>query len=251
MLLIEAAPFKGRINKMTSRIFAPIMLLALAACGSTPPLGGPGVVVADTGDLPPPTREDLVSANRPYLIGPFDKLHIDVFGIEDLQRDVQIDASGNLLFPLIGLVEAAGLTPAELSEVIRQRLQGQYVRDPQVTINLLETVNQAVTVDGQVNSPGVYPVVGQMTLMRAVATAGGVGEFARLSDVVVFRDANGQRMVGLYNLEGIRRGNYPDPQIYANDVVVVGESQARRMFETITQGASLITTPLIIALRNK
>ncbi len=191
-----------------------------------------------------------MSASRPYLIGPFDKLHIDVFGVEDLQRDVQIDASGNLSFPLVGIVDAAGMTPDELAEVIRQRLRGQYIRDPQVTVNLLETVSQAVTVDGQVNDPGVYPVIGQMTLMRAVATAGGVGEFARLSDVVVFRHTNGQRMVGLYNLEGIRRGNYPDPQIYANDVVVVGESQARRMFENIIKGSSLLTTPLIIALRN-
>lgn len=236
---------------MTSRIIATIMMLALTACGSTPPLGGPGVVVADPVGLPPPTRDDLVSASRPYLIGPFDKLHIDVFGIEDLQRDVQIDASGRLSFPLIGIVEAAGQTPDELAEVIRQRLQGRYVRNPQVTVNLVETVSQVVTVDGQVNDPGAYPVVGQMTLMRAVATAGGVGEFARLSDVVVFRHANGQRMVGLYNLEGIRRGNYPDPQIYANDVVVVGESQARRLFKDIIQGSSLITTPLIVALRNR
>ena len=191
-----------------------------------------------------------MSASRPYLVGPFDKLRIDVFGVEDLQRDVQIDASGNLSFPLIGTVDVAGMTPNELAQSIRQRLEGQYIRNPHVTVNLLETVSQAVTVDGQVNDPGVYPVVGQMTLMRAVATAGGVGEFARLSDVVVFRRTNGQKMVGLYNLEGIRRGNYPDPPIYANDVVIVGESPARRMFENIIQGSSLLTTPLIIALRN-
>tara|TARA_B100000678_G_C18220130_1_gene506817 strand:- start:2205 stop:2915 length:711 start_codon:yes stop_codon:yes gene_type:complete len=235
---------------MTSRVVAAMMPLALAACVSSPPLGGAGAVVADAGGLPPPGREDLVSASRPYLVGPFDKLRIDVFGVEDLQRDVQIDASGNLSFPLIGTVDVAGMTPNELAQSIRQRLEGQYIRNPHVTVNLLETVSQAVTVDGQVNDPGVYPVVGQMTLMRAVATAGGVGEFARLSDVVVFRRTNGQKMVGLYNLEGIRRGNYPDPPIYANDVVIVGESPARRMFENIIQGSSLLTTPLIIALRN-
>ena len=234
---------------MTLRFPAAVLFLALAACSSGP-LGGPGVVVAGAGGLPPPTRADLVSSSRPYLIGPFDKLHIDVFGIEEMQRDVQIDASGRLSFPLIGVVEAAGLTPDELAEVVRERLQGQYVRDPQVTVNLVETVSQVVTVDGQVGKPGVYPVVGQMTLMRAVATAGGAGEYAKLSDVVVFRKANGQEMVGLYNLEGIRRGNYPDPQIYAQDVIIVGASEARRLFEDIMQGSSLITTPLIIALRN-
>jgi polysaccharide export outer membrane protein len=234
---------------MISRSIAAVLFLALAAC-STPPLGGPGVVVADAQGLPPPTRADLLSSSSPYLIGPFDKLRIDVFGIEDLQREVQIDASGRLSFPLIGVVEAAGLTPDELAEVIRTRLLGQFVRDPQVTVNLEETVSQVVTVDGQVNDPGAYPVVGRMTLMRAVATAGGVGEYAKLSDVVVFRQANGQQMVGLYNLEGIRRGNYPDPQIYAHDVVIVGTSEARRLFKDILEGSSLITTPLIVALRN-
>jgi polysaccharide export outer membrane protein len=236
---------------MTVRILTALLALALAACASSPPLGGSSVVVAQAEGLPPPTRTDLLTSSSPYLIGPFDKLHIDVFGIEDLQRDVQIDASGRLSFPLIGVVEAAGVTPDELATVIRDRLQGQFVRDPQVTVNLVETVSQVVTVDGQVNQPGLYPVVGRMTLMRAVATAGGVGEFAKLSDVVIFRSVDGQQMVGLYNLEGIRRGNYPDPQIYANDVVVVSTSEARRLFKDIIQGSSLITTPLIIALRSR
>ncbi|MEO9634386.1 polysaccharide biosynthesis/export family protein [Parasphingorhabdus sp.] len=190
-----------------------------------------------------------MSASRPYLIGPFDKLKIDVFGIEDLQKNVQIDASGRLSFPLIGVVEASGTTPGELAEIIEMKLRGRFVRDPQVTVNLQETFSQLVTVDGQVSRPGLYPVVGRMTLMRAVATAGGVGEFAKLSDVVIFRSVDGNKLAGLYNLKGIRRGNYEDPEVFANDVIVVGDSQARRLFRDIIEGSSLITTPLIILTR--
>lgn len=232
--------------------FGPLLaLLALAACSGSGPLGGAtNLRVVSLEGLPAPSRADQLTTNRPYLIGPFDKLRIDVFGIEDLQKDVQIDASGRLSFPLIGVVEAAGLTPGELADMIEERLRGRFVRDPQVTVNLEETVSQVITVDGQVDRPGLYPVVGRMTLMRAVATAGGAGEFAKLDDVVIFREVEGQQLAGLYNLKGIRRGNYADPEVFANDVIIVGDSQARRLFRDIVQSSGLITAPLIIALRN-
>ena len=222
----------------------------LASCAGKPPLGGsPDVAVINSQEMPAPTRRDLAANSRVYLIGPYDKLKIDVFGIEDLLKIVQIDASGRLSFPLIGTLEAAGLSPDELAAEIERRLRGRYIRDPQVTVNLEETVSQVITVDGQVQKPGLYPVVGRMTLMRAVATSGGLAEFADLQDVVIFREVDGQRLAGLYNLQGIRRGNYPDPEVYANDVVVVGDSPARRLFKDIIQAAPLFTTPLIVALR--
>jgi polysaccharide biosynthesis/export protein len=87
-----------------------------------------------------------------------------------------------------------------------------------------------------------------MTLMRAVATAKGTDEFAKLSDVVIFRTVQGQKMAGLYNLKAIRRGAYDDPEVFANDVVVVGESQARRLFKDGLQVLPAIVTPLIYIL---
>lgn len=225
--------------------------LLLSACGSPSILGGsPDVTLVAADGLPEPTRVDLLSSNRPYLIGPFDKLKIDVFGIEDLSnKEVQIDASGRLSFPLIGVVEASGLTPGELADLLENKLQGRFIRDPQVTVNLEETISQVITVDGQVEKPGLYPVIGRMTLMRAVATAEGASEFAKLEDVVIFRSVNGQQLAGLYNLKAIRRGTYNDPEVFANDVIVVGDSQARRLFQTLIQASPLITTPLIILFR--
>lgn len=222
----------------------------LSSCASTSIIGsGSDVTVLASETLPVPSRSDLAASTRPYLIGPFDKLRIDVFEIEELQKTVQIDASGRLSFPLIGVIEASSKTPGELAAIIEERLRDRYVRNPQVTVNLEETVSQVITVDGQVNRPGLYPVIGRMTLMRAVATAGGTGEFAKLQDVIIFRTVDGQQMAGIYNLKAVRRGNYSDPEVFANDVIVVGDSQSRRLMKDIIAGASLITTPLIILAR--
>lgn len=244
---------------MFKRVAAIIVFMALASCAGTGPLGkGAGtpvrqsdIQVVQKGDLPPPERADLFEQNRAYLIGPFDKLVIDVFGIEELsKKEVQTDAGGRISFPLAGIVEAAGKTPAEVEDILEERLRGRFVRDPQVTVNLKETVSQVITVDGQVKEPGLYPVIGRMTLMRAVATAKGASEFAKLNDVVIFRTVAGKKMAALYNLKAIRRGYYEDPEVFANDVVVVGDSQARRLFRDFLQIGPLLTTPLILLLQN-
>jgi polysaccharide export outer membrane protein len=225
-------------------------LLALSACAEQPRLGelkGP-MTVAQRTELPPPSGADLVAATTAYRIGPLDKLSIVVFGVEDLSGKFQTDAAARLSMPLIGEVDASGRTPSELATIISGKLGARFMRDPQVTVNLEETTSQVFTVDGQVTQPGSYPVVGNMSLMRAVATAKGTGEFARLEDVVVFRMVDGQSLAALYNLGAIRRGLYADPKIYANDVIIVGDSVARRHFQQFLQITPLLTTPLILAL---
>jgi polysaccharide biosynthesis/export protein len=237
---------------MKRLVLLALILGSLAGCAGRGPLGGASNIQVLAGtEMPAPDRTDLFEESRPYLIGPFDKLTIDVFGIEELSnKDFQTDASGRLSFPLAGIIEAAGSTPGELEEEIEARLRTRYVRDPQVTVNLKETVSQVITVDGQVKEPGLYPVVGKMTLMRAVATAKGTAEFAKLDDVVIFRTVKGQDLAALYNLEAIRRGNYADPEVFANDVVIVGDSKARRLFKDALQVLPLLSTPLIVALQN-
>lgn len=234
---------------MKSRFFALFLLILLGACASTPPFGSGPMAVAPMSELPPPTGVDLVQANAPYLIGPNDKLTVTVFGVEELSGDVQADSSGRVAVPLIGAVDAAGLTPAQLGETIADRLRGRYMRDPHVTVNLREASSQTFTVDGEVREPGIYPVVGNLSLMRAVATAKGLTEYSKLDDVVVFRTVNGKPMAALYNLGAIRRGNYADPRVYANDIVVVGNSNARRLFRDAMTLAPLLTTPLILLLQ--
>lgn len=233
---------------MTFKSLIAMTALCLTACASSPPVGGGDLVVTKLQGLPPPDRIDLSANSRPYLIGPFDKLQIGVFGVEELSGLVQADASGRISVPLAGTIEAAGRTPGELADEIARRLRDGYVKNPQVTVNLAETVSQVVTVDGEVQKPGLYPVLGKMTLMRAIARAEGTTEFAAVDDVVIFRTVDNQRMAGVYNLGAIRRGRYADPEVYANDVVIVGESATRRLFKDVLQIAPAVVTPLVYIL---
>lgn len=231
-------------------LLSSFCLAVLAGCSHKPALVGRSELVAvQQLELPQPTRHDLTSVARPYVIGPFDRVSIEVYGVQDLTREVQADAGGRISFPFAGSIEAAGMTPSELSEMIASRIS-TFVRDPRVTVNVTETVSNLVTVDGQVREPGMYPVLGRMTLVRAVASAKGLGEFANSEEVVLFRSVNGANYAALYDLDAIRRGIYPDPEIYANDVVVVGDSPSRRLLRNLLQAAPTLTAPLIAVLQS-
>lgn len=224
--------------------------LLISGCASTVALGGdPKLSVLDASELPTPSRDDMTGGVQPYFVGPADKLLIDVYGIEELgEREIQVDAAGRISFPLAGVVEVSGKTPSEIEALLAERLAKAYVRNPQVTVNLKETLSRVVTVDGEVKKPGLYPVLGRMTLMRAVARAEGTGEFSRLDDVVIFRTVNGQRYAALYNLDAIRHGAYADPDVFANDVIMVGDSRSRRLFKDVLAILPAIATPLVIAI---
>ena len=206
-------------------------------------------VVPDSRELPAPGRTDLTAADRPSLIGPLDTIQVDVFNVPELGREMQVDASGRISMPLAGTVDARGKTAEELARAIEAALRARYVRNPEVTVNIKSSVSQVVTVDGQVVEPGLYPVTNQMTLLRVIASAKGLSEFARQDEVVILRTVNDRKMAGLYNIEAIRRGAYDDPPIYANDVVIVGDSPQRRLFRDFVSLAPLLAAPLIAVLQ--
>jgi polysaccharide export outer membrane protein len=191
----------------------------------------------------------LTAPDRPSLIGPLDTINIDVFNVPELSREMQVDASGRISMPLAGTIDARGKTAAELAEAIEAALRGRYVRNPDVTVNIKSSVSQVVTVDGQVVEPGLYPVTNQMTLMRAIASAKGLSEYARQDDVVILRIVDGRKMAGLYNVDAIRRGAYDDPAIYANDMIVVGDSPQRRLFRDFVALTPILAAPLIAVLQ--
>lgn len=198
--------------------------------------------------LPAPDPTDFLSGQRPYTVGPFDRLTIDVFGVPELAvREVQADASGRISFPLVGVVEVLGLTPSDIEKRLAERLREAHIRNPQVTVNLKETLSQVVTVYGEVKSPGQYSVIGGITLLTAVARAGGTGEFAKQSNVVVYRTVKGQRYAAMYDLKAIKKGIYEDPELYPNDLIIVDDSASRRIFKDFLALSPLLA-PLIIVL---
>jgi len=237
---------------MSGRYLVLILALAASACGQPERVrSSERLTVMEGGSgLPAPIRSDLVAPDRLALIGPLDTIEVSVFGVPDLSREMQVDASGRISMPLVGELDAGGRTADELATVIEASLTGRYVRNPDVTVNIKSLVSQVVAIDGQVVEPGLYPVTNQMTLLRAVASAKGLSEFAREDDVVILRTVEGRRMAGLYNIDAIRRGLYDDPAIYANDVVVVGDSPQRRLFRDFVSVAPLLAAPLVAILDN-
>jgi polysaccharide export outer membrane protein len=240
---------------MSNLVRTPVITLVflLAGCSYGPDGGRVGetghVQVVQTAELPEPGRTDTVGRLRPYLVGPQDVLIVDVLGIEEMaNREIVVDAAGRISIPLAGSVEAAGNSPEELASLIADRLRANYMKDPRVSVNVKEAVSQVVTIDGQVMQPGLYPVIGDMTLTDAVASAKGLGQYAKAEDVVVLRTVNGQRYAGVYNIAAIRRGNYPDPRVYADDLVIVGDSPARRRLEDVMTLLPALSSPLIYLL---
>lgn len=176
-----------------------------------------------------------------YHIGALDELSIAVFREPELSLDkLKVDAGGNLLFPLIGAVHAAGKTSQELSQEIARRLDARFVRNPQVTVTVTASVSQRVVVEGSVNAPGVYEIGGAATLLEALARAQSPTTVAKLDEVIVFRTTAGQRTGAVFDLRRIRAGLDPDPRILGGDTVVVGFSQLRGAFRDFLSVAPLL-----------
>ncbi|KUR73797.1 polysaccharide biosynthesis protein GumB [Novosphingobium fuchskuhlense] len=183
---------------------------------------------------------DKATAPDQYLITPGDIVSLAVFGEPELTLEkLPVDDAGFIQVPLIGPVAVAKLTPAQASTLIATKLGARYLRNPGVTLNVVEQTGQVVTVEGQVLKAGSYPIDGQTTLLGAIALAQSPTRIAKLNEVVVFRTINNQRMAARFDLARIRAGRDPDPQILGGDVVVVGFSQAKSIYRDVLTAAPL------------
>jgi polysaccharide export outer membrane protein len=212
---------------------AAVAAFALA-CSAVPALSAPS--------LPPPDSAALISASAAdYRIGAQDKIEVNVFGIEELKREVQVDSGGKILLPLVGQVQAGGRTPAELSTDIEGLLRKNYMKDPKVIVTVKEAQSQKVTVDGAVVQPGVYPLAGPTTLLQAVSLARGPDpKLANVKRVAIFRTVGGKRHSAFFDLSQIRTGRSEDPQVYGNDIVVVDMSGAKNFMQNFQGGFGLL-----------
>ncbi|HEX3408443.1 MAG TPA: polysaccharide biosynthesis/export family protein, partial [Caulobacteraceae bacterium] len=221
--------------------------LALAALACVAVVVPAAVLAGSSGEGPVAAGERLTpdqlssTTNAPYIIGPADKLTIRVFEVKDLSfESEQVDASGYIMLPLVGKLQAAGKSPDQLEEEITERL-GKYLQSPQVTVSIVESASQKVTVEGNVKNPGVYLVRGQTTLMQAVAMAGGVDSEADTHKVAVIRLEGGIRKAATVDYAAVKAGKAPDPLIQGNDDVVVGESTAKMVWANVIRNLPIFT----------
>jgi polysaccharide export outer membrane protein len=130
-------------------------------------------------------RSAAAAPTEGYRIGPGDVLKITVYGHEDLSRIGIVASDGRMPFPLIGEVQAAGLSPTDLETRLRQLLGKDYLVDPQVTVAVQEYRSQKVFVLGEAEKPGTYALTGKVTLLDVLSQAGGPGKAAGRQVVVV------------------------------------------------------------------
>jgi polysaccharide export outer membrane protein len=210
-------------------------ILLLTACADS--RGGP---IPYDQPFAPPDAPSVAQLSASYKILPMDKLAIKVFKSEDLTGDYDVDLAGHISLPLIGEVEAANLTTAELDQRLTEKLGEKYLEHPDVSVSIKQSAGRLVTVDGAVKDSGSFPVLANLTLMQAVALAKGTTEDANPHRVAIFRTINGKRQAAAFDLTSIRRGEAQDPQVYPGDIVVVDGSSVKSMEKRLLQSIPLL-----------
>jgi len=155
----------------------------------------------------------VAQTDTSFRLGPGDRIRVTVFGQEDLSGEFEVDGTGRVSLPLIRSVQAQGLTLAELEQAITERLQPDFLKDPRVSIDVLNY--RPFYIIGEVKEPGSYPYVNGMTVWNAVAMAGGFSYRARKSEVEIKRGGDAAQTAW-------QEAN-PDTIVFPGDVIRVPE----------------------------
>src|SRR5687767_1602515 len=209
---------------------------SISGCADT--RGGP---IAYSETFAAPDAPTIVPLEAGYRIAPLDTVTVKVFKMPDLSGDYEVDLTGQISMPLIGEVPAVELTTAELDKRLTQKLGERYLENPDVSVGVKASTRRSVTVDGAVNKAGSYPVAGPVTLIQAIATAGGTSEEANARRVAVFRTIGGRRQAAAFDLVSIRRGQAEDPAIYPGDIVVVDGSSLTAIQKQIMSNQPILS----------
>jgi polysaccharide export outer membrane protein len=157
---------KLRLQRLVAGLSAAAFLAGIPPTSVAQTSGGPAAPTAAAGPAETPTTD-----RGDYVLGPGDKLRITVFNEPSLTGEFAISSGGVLAFPLVGDVPASGATLSSFTERLRQKLADGYLRDPKVS---MEVVNyRPFYILGEVNKPGEYPYSSGLTIVNAIATAGG------------------------------------------------------------------------------
>jgi polysaccharide export outer membrane protein len=256
------ALLKRLVPALTAILVSACGVSSISDLGSTPQLAPSARTASEPGAAPPaqaPAGDQAAALRKvsltygalsdpksgSYKIGPLDVVEITVFKAPELSRTFQVSEAGTINFPLAGEIEAGGKSAREIEALLIKKLGAKYLQNPQISVFVKEHNSQRVTVEGSVKKPGVIPMAGGLSLLQAVAQAGGLDEVAE-STVVVFRVQDGKRYAVRYDVGDIRAGRSDDPQLHSGDVIVVPSSDFKQGFNTVLKLVPLATiVPLL------
>ncbi len=158
------------------------------------------------------------------VIGPGDLLQITVYGEKELSGTYQVSPEGFIAFPFIGELAVKGMTNFSLAERIAERLRQGFIREPQVSVFVKEFNSRRVFVLGQVKNAGKIPIVHQLSLVEAIALAGGFTNVADINNVIVTRrDERGRETRFTVDIEAMLSGKAETFYLLPDDIVFVRE----------------------------
>ena len=166
------------------------------------------------------------AASAPTVLGPEDVFTVQVYQQESLTGEYRLDSNGDFTYPLVGAVHLAGATPTEAAHVLAQLLSEGFLIDPQVSISVKEFNSRKVSVIGQVTKPGRYAYHEGMTLVEAIAIAGGTTDSAILRTIQVTRN-RGDAARFEVRFRDITQGKEPPFMLVPGDIVFVDESAVK------------------------
>lgn len=200
-------------------------VLIAGVAGAQTPVGTSGATrptpSATAAPAPAPAAAVITAAD--YRLTAGDKLRIEVYKDTQLSQSLQIRPDGKITLPLVGDIAAAGRTSVELRDAIAKALD-EYIAKPVVTVIVTETTPQVVYVTGEVNKPGALTLVnGQMTILQAIAMAGGFTDFAKKGDVRILRKGpSGVQTLRFNYKDALDDENRREPlQLLPGDTVIV------------------------------
>lgn len=174
-------------RKITGLIAVGMLVVGIAGCAG-------GGEVASTVAAPTAATSDVLAKPDPaldYRLGSGDKLRLIVFGEEDLSGEFDVTGAGKVSLPLIGQVQAAGMTLDEFEGEVRGKLEQGYLTNPKVSVEVLNY--RPFYIIGEVDKPGQYPYTNGMNVINAVAVAGGFTYRAKQDEVYITRDGDKEK----------------------------------------------------------
>lgn len=188
-----------------------------------------------------PRSTSLQAVTRSDLIAPQDTLDVNVFKVADLSvKGLKVESSGMVSLPLIGSVQVVGLTIMQAEQKITQRLK-KFMQDPKVSLTRTDkAIIKRVTVEGEVKTPGVFPIKGNLSFLQAIAMAQGISTLGDTRTVLFYRDGSQHRI----NLDLVRKGQIPDPTLRGDDRIVVLKDPKKVKEKRLLEFLPAITAPL-------
>lgn len=212
---------RNKIKIITTTLLGFSLVTAEFGAAQALKVEGKSSAANAVGNNPPAPASTPIAREVDYIIGPDDVLSVNVWKEPDLSRSVPVRPDGKITLPLVGDIQANGATPIKLQGAIEKSLS-EYISKPVVTVIVQEARSHKFNIIGEVHKPGTYVLSAPMTVLDAIALAGGFREWAKVKSIYVLREGSpgGPQRIP-FNYKQVVKGASTDLQLKVKDTIIV------------------------------